>query len=179
MEKFLVLVVVLLFIYNLLKPNKKKQGKTNSFQDLQKLLSNLEQQGKTTTTKSENKPKTQTAVPKKEEYVSLEKTNTEVKTYDEVDFENEEENYDDMSLAEYLETKKRSKGFEDLEQSDSYKNSSIDTNTSFDKENAKWLKQTQKDNAEHTDKHVKKAKFSSKDIKKAYIVNQIMERKYM
>jgi hypothetical protein len=171
MEKFLVLVVVLLFIYNLLKPNKKKQGKTNSFQDLQKLPSNLEQQGKTTTTKSENKPKTQTAVPKKEEYVSLEKTNTEVKTYDEV-------NYDDISLAEYLETKKRSKGFEDLEESEYY-TTTTDTNTSFEKENAKWLKQSLKDNAEHTDKHAKKAKFSSKDIKKAYIVNQIMERKYI
>jgi hypothetical protein len=175
MEKFLVLVVVLLFIYNLLKPNKKKQGKgtSSTFQDLQKLLSNIEQQNKTVHTKTENKKipqKKQNTAVKTEDYTSLEQTNIEVKTYD-----------DDISLAEYLETKKRAKGFEDLEESELYTDDDIkdmDTDVSFKKEDEKWLNQSIKDNADHPDKHIKKVKFSAKDIKNAYITNQILEKKY-
>ncbi len=176
MEKFLVLVVVLLFIYNLLKPNKKKQGKAtaNTFQDLQKLLSNIEQ-NKTVSTKTANNntPQKQNTALKTESYTTLEKTDIEVETY-------ETNTYDDeISLSEYLESKKRSKGFENLEVSQLYTSDSIDTNTSFEKEDAKWLNQSLKDNADHSDKHTKKAKLTAKDIKKAYITNQILERKYI
>lgn len=180
MEKFLVLLVVLLFIYNLLKP-KKKQGKGNAsaFQDLQKLLSNMEQQNKTVNTKTANHNKTpqkQNTVVKTETDIVLEKTNIEVKTYDNV------KTYDDISLSEYLETKKRSSGFEDLEKSDYYAENDIgemDTDISFNKEDEKWLNQSIKDNADHSDKHTRKAKFTAKDIKKAYITNQILEKKYI
>lgn len=169
MEKFLVLIVVLLFIYNLLKPNKKKQGKTNSndIQDLQKMLSKLEQkkQATGTTVKKQQKNLTETT---KEEYISMEKTSIEVKTYD-----------DNITLAEFLESKKRSKEMENLEKSESYTMDEIDTYSSFEKENQKWLKQSLKDNAEHTDKHTKKSKITPKDIKKAYITSQIMEKKYV
>lgn len=156
MEKFLVLIVVLLFIYNLLKPNKKKQGKSmvNNIQDL-KILSAVEEKNAMTLKKI--KEKSQNNVP-------IENTTVEVKNYDE-----------NITLSEYIESKKRNKGFENLEKSELY----TDTNSSFEKENEKWLKQSLKDTAEHTDTHTKKTKFSAKEIKKAYITSQIMERKYI
>lgn len=179
MEKFLVLVVVLLFIYNLLKP-KKKQGKNtaNTFQDLQKLLSNIEQHNKTASTKTTNNntPQKQNTELKTESYTTLEKTDIKIKTYETNTYD------DDISLSEYLESKKRSKGFENLEESELYTDDDtkdIDTDVSYQKEDAKWLNQSLKDNADHSDKHTKKAKLTAKDIKKAYITNQILERKYI
>lgn len=173
MEKFLVLIVVLLFIYNLLKPNKKKQGKNmvNNIQDLQKKLSNIEQHNKATNKTQKEVQKKNTVTNQQESTISYEKTEMTVKTYD-----------DEISLAEYLETKKRTKGFENLDKSELYADDNtkkVDTDISFNKENEKWLKQSIKDNAEHTDKHAKKSRFTSKDIKKAYVINQILERKYI
>lgn len=181
MGQFIVLLVVVLLIYSLLKPSKKKQAKkiVVNNQDLQKILSNIEAQKKTTQVKNvKNKNQTQNKNQQQKtetEYASkakttLEKIEIEVKTYDDAV----------KSSDIVLETQKRSKGFENLDKSELYEIKEMDLETTFEKENEKWLKQTQKDNTEPTvDKPRKKTKLAAKDIKKAYITNQILERKYI
>lgn len=168
MGQIIIIGLILLFIYNLLKP-KKKQGKSNvnDLQELQKLLSSIEQENNNKKTKakktknSQKQSKTQIMMSKEKVSVSGEEN---IEVYD--------------NLSEYIETKKRKKGFENLDKSQTYTDA-VDTETSFQKETEKWIKQSHKDNKEHSDSHNKKSKFSQKDIKKAYILNQILERKYI
>ncbi|MCS7028071.1 MAG: hypothetical protein NZ519_04835 [Bacteroidia bacterium] len=95
---------------------------------------------------------------------SLEKTDIEVKNFEVVHKSD-------------IEGHKRAPGFENLDKSKVY-TEVADTETSFVKEEQKWMQQTIKDTQETAHIMSKKPRISLNDIKKGFIVGQILEQKY-
>ncbi|MCS7076731.1 MAG: hypothetical protein NZ455_08485 [Bacteroidia bacterium] len=146
---------------------------------MQQTLNTIEQQSKKSPPKTPPKPNTQikqnpNSPPIKrqeqKEVQSLEKINIEVKNFD-----------SQISASEFVETKKQNLSLENLDYvHDSQIYTEVtDTETSFQKENQKWVQQSLKDEQEATTLQRKKPRFNTKDIKKAYITNQILQQRYV